>query len=155
MVEPGVWEQLGPHRREVLGSHAAHDGRRDGMVRHGGAAVAWRVECDLGPCIKTRCAQVRRIPLPESGEDRRHRRRRRVPSVAGKSQTFTQRHHWPTCQLYRLVVSRTPAHRKSDIVCLLAGDGSRPSGCLLAPILLFCGSTTRWSDVCEQIPPDI
>lgn len=155
MVEPGVWEQLGPHRREVLGSHAAHDGRRDGMVRHSGAAVAWRGECDLGPCIKNKV----RTGAPDTSS-REWGRSPPPPSEEGsfccrQVPNLHARHHWPTCQLYRLVVSRTPAHRKSDIVCLLAGDGSRPSGCLLAPILLFCGSTTRWSDVCEQIPPDI
>lgn len=48
MVESGIWEQLWPHRREVLSSHTAHDGWHDGMVRHKGATVAWRVSVTLG-----------------------------------------------------------------------------------------------------------
>lgn len=143
MVEPGVWEQLWPHRREVFGSHAAHDGRRDGMVRHGGAAVAWRVECDRGPCIKTRCAQVRRIPLPESGEDRRHRRRRRVPSVAGKSQTFTQRHHAITGQRASctdwLSAGHRPIERATLCVCWLEMEAGHLGACWL----LFFYSVAR------------
>lgn len=130
MVEPRVWKQLGPNRREVLGSHAAHDGRCDGMVRQSGAAVAWRVECHLGLCIKTRCAQVRRIPLPESGEDRRHCRRRRVPSAAGKSQTFTHAisGQWASCAGW-LSAGLWSIERATLCVCWLEMDAGHLGAC--------------------------
>lgn len=144
MVEPGVWEQLGPHRREVLGSHAAHDGRRDGMVRHSGAAVAWRVECDLGPCIKnkvrtgapdTSSREWGRSPPPPSEEGSFCCRQ--VPNLHARHHAITGQR--ASCTDW-LSAGLRPIERATLCVCWLEMEAGHLGACWL---LFFCSVARR------------
>lgn len=187
VVEQGVWEQLGPDRREVLCGHPAHDGRGDWMVRPEDLS---RLPVSKSKCTNmTECTCVMNAPLNTyrcAGYLFQRVGKIAATAVGGGflllqarvplclcilcNCTFTtstltlsdlkcilcKSHFSPTsltnwrCQLYDVTLSWSPlCSRKTSIVCQLALDGRRPSGCLLGVAMrsvYYFVETASWHD---------